>query len=321
MGHSTKQQHYIPQMILKRFYADGYTLDREFNGEKFLWLYDKEKNIERKVDNVKQICKEKNLYEFKDRNGNIVNVNMIEKSLSNHETQWDIIFNKIEKKDFEISNLSKFEINELYIFATLQLLRMPMIIDKGTEILEKYTQKKISRHECRSVILSGSLLDNNINLFNTDMPNFLFTGFLKILKEKELIILKSIKPLMLNTSCPIISLNDETENGMLPDLVYPISKNSMICLYDHDKNYNDRFTDENFADSLNIAAITTGRFIVIAKPFSMIGMKLIESYLNFSEKLNTRNICQQILEKRVDLIINKNNINNKYFSELKYEAY
>lgn len=317
MGHSTKQQHYIPQMILKRFYADGYALDRESNGKKYLWMYDKERNIERKVDNVKQICKEKNLYEIKDKDGNIVNINMIENSLAKHETQWDIIFNKIEKDNIKISDLLECEIKELYKFMTLQLLRMPVMIEKETEILGKYTNRKITQNECRACILCCSLLENTTKLFDTDISNFIFTGFLDKIEKKKISIFKSNKPLMLNTSYPIMWLSDgEIPESIIPNIAFPIGKNFLMYLHDKKEEYYDKlFRNEGFIKLSYITATICGRFIITTKPInSMINIDDINKLSNFKGETNARKICLQIQKDRIFLIINKDNYTHqKYY--------
>lgn len=212
---------------------------------------------------------------------------------------------------------------------TLQLLRMPGMIEKETEILEKYTNKKMTKNECRAYILCCSLLENTTTLFDADITNFIFTGFLDKIRKKKISIFKSSKPLMLNASYPIMWLNDgEVTESNIPNIAFPIGKN--ILMYSHNKKeeYYDRlFKYEEFIKLLYITATIYGKFIVTTKPISsMINIDDINKYSNFNCEIDTRKICQQIQKNRIDSIINKNNyihqehyITDKSFLRRKHE--
>lgn len=67
---SKKDQHFVPRFYLKNFTYDG------------KYCYTKNKSGKINSQNIKEICKRRNIYEIKDKNNNILNKNYAENTLA-----------------------------------------------------------------------------------------------------------------------------------------------------------------------------------------------------------------------------------------------
>lgn len=77
----TKRQHYIPQVLLRGFSPDYLNKNSSKDVSKYrIFTYNLNKsNQNEKAIPIKDICFEKNLYEIKDENENIICINHLEK--------------------------------------------------------------------------------------------------------------------------------------------------------------------------------------------------------------------------------------------------
>ena len=270
MGYSTKQQHYIPQMVLKRFYADGYALDRESMGRKYLWMYDKEKKIERKVYDVKQICKEKNLYELK-YNDKILDgtTNEIENFLSKLELEWSKIFNKIENNDSEKLNLSIDEIALIYYYFTIQMLRLPKMINAGTMFINTLIKNKLANNNidpkmAEAFVKFSALYPYNMNdKKNKDFHWMQEITFLKF-AQKDLTILHSNIPFLLNDEDSFVG--KKLDNSQIDEILIPFSKNYALFLDGNSTKFNGiKNINKNCAHQINMEIAKKGKFLYSAR--------------------------------------------------------
>ncbi len=126
----TVREHYIPQFYLKHFSPDN----------KIIYQYnvfsDENHSILTSTD---RICFEKNLYEFRDDKGEIVNKNFIEKRLSVFEAEFTNVFRSIHSRTAFKQNyytscfLSSREKALLVFFIATLLSREPKAIQLAQE--------------------------------------------------------------------------------------------------------------------------------------------------------------------------------------------
>lgn len=128
----TEDEHFIPKFYLRMFSPDS-------NGKR-VYSYDKSTNQTSKLVPIDSICFEKNIYELRDDNNDIVFCNTIEKSLSEIEAQTDKVIKAIKQKTENEENfyihdfLSDEEIIYIVRFMFFQLWRDPDTLNnlKGT---------------------------------------------------------------------------------------------------------------------------------------------------------------------------------------------
>ena len=77
----TKKQHYIPQVYLRGFSREYKPLKKVDDKRYTVFSYDllADKQIEYAIP-IKSICYEEFIYELRDRNGDFINVNYLEKT-------------------------------------------------------------------------------------------------------------------------------------------------------------------------------------------------------------------------------------------------
>ena len=132
----TKEEHYIPVCYLKQFSPD----------EKMVFQFDALSG--KQSDNpvpINSICFVKNLYEFKDENGEFMYSNLMEDILHDLEGEFTTAIKSINRKAFIKDNLktgcflTPEEKDTLVLYMAVQRLRMPSLISEvETELRKKY---------------------------------------------------------------------------------------------------------------------------------------------------------------------------------------
>lgn len=251
----TKKQHYIPQMILKRFMNTQVPICKPI-----IYQYDKEKDIERQRTNVDDICCEKKLYEIRGENGDISEEerNLIENSFSKLESKWNAIINKIEKKQ----DISKEERDMLALLLVLQLIRTPEVIKITKEWLNNacikinktLTQNEIDRYSKLASFVWG-VIDPKTNWILYELLEKFLTG-------KELVVFHTNGDFVINGNRPVfllIELNSKEKQDC--QLIMPISKKYCISLTDKKTSLYVEINDAE-TDCINSAFFNNdGRFI------------------------------------------------------------
>ena len=137
----TENEHYIPRMYLREFSE----IKKKGKKEKaYIWQYNLETmmQIPDQVD-VKSICFEKNLYEFRNADGTFVARNKIEGTFANIEAAVSKVISSIKQRIQEdkyldcTTFLSEEEKSLLNIFITSLMYRDPATMEKGTGYLKK----------------------------------------------------------------------------------------------------------------------------------------------------------------------------------------
>lgn len=138
----TSREHFVPRLYLKGF-SETKSINKE--NKHFIWQYDLESMRQSsQAVPINSICYENDLYEIKDRNGEIIAKNYVEDKLNSIEKQVDIVIRSVIKKaenaDFlpDQPFLSENEKCVLILFLSIQMLRDP----ESLEIMAETTKMK-----------------------------------------------------------------------------------------------------------------------------------------------------------------------------------
>lgn len=248
-------------MILKRHLAPFFIPQKK----PLIWQYDTEKNISRQVD-IKDVCKEKYLYELKSNNKIVENnVNYLENQFGYFEKKWDQILNKVENKE----SLNERDIIYLYILIAFQTLRTPEVLNFSVKFI---------KNEANSLSLEQS---NNL----ARLTSFLTTAFMGVdgegiiegvmgmLLTKEMTIYHSQKPFIINSNRPVLYsiLNKhKLEEYYRVNFYFPFASNYCIALLNKVDEFYCEIPDE-MVDFLNIEIYNLeGRYIYSSQPIHKI---------------------------------------------------
>ncbi len=224
----TIKQHYIPQYYLRGFSKDG----------NCVFQYDVNEMKQLPLTHVKEICFEKNLYEFYDCNNNIVARNSVENKLRH----WESIFNnniiEIKEKSQKVSKfphmsfLSEKQMAVLIFNMAIQVLRMPNIIQSGTDIFLNMNKDLITSNQARNHTILECLpvhkpLDINENsILNTVIKWFENMYFCVGITEKSNIFTGDM-PVVLYSDDVSKAINGEKKAN---DITYPLTSNLVLFM-------------------------------------------------------------------------------------------
>lgn len=169
----TKKQHYVPITYLKGFSPDD-NLIYQYN----LKL---KKAISNPVD-IESVCRDIYLYEFRDNEDNIINLNFIEDILCGYEGKFaeykrKLISKVSHKENFNTcSFLSKDEKDFWRVYTALHIMRNPATIQVVQNIFREEYPEALSENEAKNIALSYCLpfLNNIENKENNVLILFLY---------------------------------------------------------------------------------------------------------------------------------------------------
>lgn len=224
INNTTKRQHYIPQLFIRRFYPE--TEDVQIPERyPYLWQYDKKNGVERKIFSIKTICCENYLYELRNSNGEIVEKykNYVEINLGRNEQVWAMFIRTLDVNQVGAREFSYGERKLLYSMVTTQIMRTPeMLFYIGHYYL---------------------LHMNNILLYELNLQSILERQNLCIGYTKEHFILNSSRPVLI-----LDVLHDKY-------IIFPFDKHFCIILFPKQKHtkYNNKIIDikDNYIKKIN----------------------------------------------------------------------
>lgn len=234
----TSCEHFVPQMYLKGFsdtkiYCKG--------NKHFIWQYDlKTMSQSSQPVPINSICYEKDLYEIKDSNGEIIAQNYVEDKLNLIEKQVDIVFRSIIQKAENADSLpdqhflSDEEKSTLIIFISIQILRDPESLSIMSEATKMQSTDYSDLEAKNSVLLN--LLPTNIDTeYNCEplllrFAEMLYGMAFQVGITNEDSIISSDKPYAVEKMC------DEAGNRF-KTITFPLT--SRIVLYLHPLEYVD----------------------------------------------------------------------------------
>lgn len=121
-GQHTKEQHYVPRVYLQGFSSDARSL--------FEYNLKADKPIKEPVS-IESVCKEKYLYELRDEQGEIINLNYLENVLCQYEGMFAdhrraLLKKAVFKENYQTKCFLSKEEKQFWIFYTaLQIMRNP----------------------------------------------------------------------------------------------------------------------------------------------------------------------------------------------------
>lgn len=149
-NHITRKQHYIPQFHFRNFSS------MEKGIYRFDLLNPDKESIIVPIDSE---CYKNDLYEIYKENQTIISQNYLEKTFAKYEKGIASTINHIKQKAFDPSNLGSSlflttdEKTALSIFLTLEILRRPEIIKKGSELYMQMTDGSVKDYEANNYAL------------------------------------------------------------------------------------------------------------------------------------------------------------------------
>lgn len=238
----TKDEHFIPQSYLKGFSPNNTSV----------YQYDVLNWKAYPLISTRKICFEKYLYEFTDESGNIVACNTIEETLAKYEGVFHDLLTDIADKanDFRNTKTNSFltsrEKTLLVGFMSIQIMRMPFLIDIGEKLALQINQN-IQPYQARNYALlstfqfltDGESEEKNLffyianwftdmafiilkssahNIFTSDNPIYIY-GKNKLSTDIEVKADKVIFPLapdLVLYMIPIKTVRHDLKNRLLP---------------------------------------------------------------------------------------------------------
>lgn len=235
----TKKEHFVPKMYLKRFTYDGNM------------CYTKNKKGEIHKQNIRDICKWENGYEFRNETGNIIYENWAEKHFSQAERYCDIWLSNLLKhfdtfaSTSHIKYFNEISRKDIFSFYAFLLLRHPIVINNTDHFLKNFGINA-QKHQARNTGI--------MNCFDTLEE---FAAWMD--EHYNIVIHKNLTDIpFIASDTPFCSLKLKDEQEQ-PFLYMPLSqKYFLICtprcvtgkmedVLIHDINLNIQFLNELFS--------------------------------------------------------------------------
>lgn len=211
----TRKQHFIPRMILKNH--TRFEIPMRFP---LIYQYEEETEKEHAV-RIDNICYKDYLYEYRDDNGNIVDLNLIEKTFSVYEGKWDKIIRSLKNRP----ELTREDLAFLYLLFPLQIMRMPEMLQLTSNWL-KSTSPELSEIESQRYARILSLVPGQLDI----KRNIILAKWTEMCCKRllQIYITDGSEPFILNGTFPVTGIYTGDEPVKNAEMYYPVS--SDICL-------------------------------------------------------------------------------------------
>lgn len=269
---SSEKQATIDQHYISRVYLRGFSSNR-----KTFFEYSVKENKRYKDEvSIKSICKEENLYEYRDNDGNIVKQNKIENQLKKKiEDPYNHYIELSEKRLScdTIKNTSGFfnqeEIDFWKMFASVQALRFPDIIQFFTDKLLKLSGGKLINNKARNLILKDTVSSDS---FTNPNEQSTYSYIYDIFRDLYMsLFVDETESLFANDK--VLSFG-QTEKATKPNMVLlPVTSKMAIVFYDDEyepdlgKNNLHYFTPEEL-ENYKRCTNTNAEWIYSRKPLT-----------------------------------------------------
>ena len=144
----TKEQHYVPRVYLQGFSSDARSL--------FGYNLKADKPIKEPVS-IDSVCKEKYLYELRDEQGEIINLNYLENVLCQYEGMFAdhrraLLKKAVFKENYQTKSFLSKDEKQFWIFYTaLQIMRNPSTLRGLKDIILNETQGAFSDQQAQNL--------------------------------------------------------------------------------------------------------------------------------------------------------------------------
>ncbi len=272
----TKEQHYVPRVLLQGFSTDS----------RFLYEYNikADRAIKTPVD-IESVCREKYLYELRNEQGEIVNLNYLEKVLCQIEGKFadfrrNLLKKAVFKENYQTASFLTTEEKEFWLFFTaLQIARNPTSLQGIKEFILKEMPGDYSDQEAQNLAAKICLpFFSTPDRWELNMLTFVIS----ILKDKALTVgYTETDDLFTSDHAAYGSKNPDEMLPQFQRLWFPIASNCALIFSDPEligPAGRNRLIplDEDDIRNMNkgIAYIAT-RMVLSKHPFSDADLKLI----------------------------------------------
>ena len=236
----TKKQHFIPQCYLRNFSKD----------KVHIYQFDvlSQKQISKSVP-IETICYEKNMYEYKDKNGNFICRNLIEKVLGQFEGRFANVFQSIKAKAHILNGktLSFLSLNEkafLIIFLATLIVRNPNVLQEGTNLAIEILGDNITKNEARNIALKTCLpFDKELDVKDKNLLN----PIMKIFEDMSFQVGLTNKELLWTSDSPVILYRSNREEYIdnyemkADEVIIPLFPNIALLMRPFEKTRHDMY--------------------------------------------------------------------------------
>lgn len=273
----TEKQHYVPQVYLQGFSQDGINV-YEYN-------FKKAAPIPNAVP-IESVCREKYLYEVRNRSGEIINTNYIENFLCSFEGDFaeyrrKLLRKAIHKENFQTRSFLTKEEKAFWTFYTsLQIVRHPITLSAVKAIIQDETNGYFSEQDAHNLAIALSLpFFKEPN--EQELNPMLF--FVSMLRTKAIgVAYVAADNLFTSDHAVYGSRRPEDEFYQFERLWFPISSNCALIFSNPetiDRTMRNRLitvTDDEVRNLNKGIAYIAAQMVISKHPFSEEDIRLIE---------------------------------------------
>lgn len=271
-----KEQHYVPQTYLRGFSQDSASV-YEYN-------FRLERAIEKPVS-IRSICREQYLYEVRNQNSDIININYIEDTLCGYEDLFSDYRRKLLNKAIVKANygrhcfLTKGEKDFWRFFTALQMMRSPFMLYGIKDIMLEELPGQITPVEAYNIAVAFCL-----PFFKKPEPGEFnaLLHFISVLKTKILTVGYVESDHLFTSEHSMYGVRNPEKILDFKKLWFPISSNCVLLFTDPNemdrkkKNCLIPFSAEDVREINKGITYVAGQMIISKYPFSEADIQLIE---------------------------------------------
>ncbi len=218
----TSKEHFVPRTYLNGFASD----------DKRVYFYDlNTHHYSDQMVPISTICYEKDLYEYKNKDNEIINVNLIEKILAALESQFAQNREAIKTR-IKIANphtksfISDNERNFWVLYIAVQILRMPKVIEEITKAISGFIPSNgdINLHRNTALFLLLPFL-RKLEPDNFELK--LFNEVLDGIGNLHCLVAYDDQHRLFTSDCPLYLYSPTKKISDCKNIVYPID--SSLC--------------------------------------------------------------------------------------------
>lgn len=221
----TANEHFVPRTYLRGFSCNGQNVYEYRLRDGF------QPACAVKVDSI---CYEKYLYEVRDENDNIILPNQMEKQLSNIEGGFNSYRYLLEKKAFIKSNFQAAHILTAEekafwkYYIVIQMLRVPMILDKVEALTENKFPTKMKKNVARVFAIDGCLSSPTKNSIVTTS---ILSEYCNAFDKLTIVVGVDDSDSIITSDDPVYAYSPTQTHDNVEEIIFPLTSKLVIYLY------------------------------------------------------------------------------------------